>query len=67
MNLVKVVMSQHFLLSAKARSLTVYADEASGWDRLDAHYEMRQINQSVSYSANGVCTNQSESYFSPLR
>ena len=45
----------------------VHADEASGWDRLHAHYEMRRINHSVSYSMDGACTNQAESYFSRLR
>ena len=45
----------------------VHADEASGWDRLHAHYEMKRINHSVSYSMDGACTNQAESYFSRLR
>ncbi len=45
----------------------VHADEASGWDRLHAHYEMRRINHSISYSKDGACTNQAESYFSRLR
>jgi transposase-like protein len=45
----------------------VHADEAPGWDRLHAHYEMYRINHSVSYSLNGACTNQAESFFSRLR
>jgi transposase-like protein len=45
----------------------VHADEASGWDRLHAHYEMRRINHSLSYSKDGACTNQAESFFSRLR
>jgi transposase-like protein len=46
---------------------TVHADEAPGWDRLHAHFEMRRINHSVAYSLDGACTNQAESYFSRLR
>jgi transposase-like protein len=45
----------------------VHADEAAGWDRLHAHYEMHRINHSVAYSLDGACTNQAESYFSRLR
>jgi hypothetical protein len=46
---------------------TVHADEAGGWDRLHAYYEMRRINHSVAYSLDGACTNWAESYFSRLR
>ncbi|MHB1304633.1 MAG: IS1595 family transposase [Acidiphilium sp.] len=46
---------------------TVHADEASGWDRLHAHFDMKRINHSVAYSLDGACTNQAESYFSRLR
>jgi len=47
---------------------TIHADEASGWDSLYAHYDMRRVNHSVEYkSADGACTNQAESYFSRLR
>jgi transposase-like protein len=45
----------------------VHADEAGGWDRLHAHYEMRRINHSVAFSLDGACTNQAESFFSRLR
>jgi transposase-like protein len=53
---------RHVLLGS-----TVHADEAGGWDGLHAHYEMRRINHSVSYSMDGACTNQAESFFSRLR
>jgi len=46
---------------------TVHADEAAGWDKLHAFYEMKRINHSVAYSLDGACTNQAESYFSRLR
>ena len=45
----------------------VHADEAAGWDRLHAFYEMRRINHSESYSRDGACTNQAESFFSRMR
>lgn len=45
----------------------VHADEAGSWDRLHAFYEMRRINHSVAFSADGACTNWAESYFSRLR
>lgn len=45
----------------------IHADEAGGWDRLHAHYEMKRINHSVAFSKDGACTNQAESYFSRLR
>lgn len=46
---------------------TVYADEASVWDELHARFDAKRINHSVSFSDNGACTNQAESYFSRLR
>ena len=45
----------------------VHADEAAGWDRLHAHYEMHRINHSVAYSLDGACANQAESFFSRIR
>ena len=45
----------------------VHADEAGGWDRLHAYYDVMRINHSVAFSKDGACTNQAESYFSRLR
>jgi len=45
----------------------VHADEAGGWDKLHAYYDVKRINHSVAFSLNGACTNQAESYFSRLR
>ena len=46
----------------------IHADEASGWDRLIAAYDMRRVNHSVEFmSKDGACTNQAESFFSRLR
>jgi transposase-like protein len=46
---------------------TVYADEASSWDVLHAHYDAKRINHSELYADNGTSTNQAESFFSRLR
>jgi transposase-like protein len=46
---------------------TVHADEASSWEALHAHYDVRRINHSQAYSVDGVSTNQAESFFSRLR
>lgn len=46
----------------------VHADEASGWDRLLASYDMRRVNHSREFkSEDGACTNEAESFFSRLR
>ncbi len=50
-----------------ATCATIHADEAPGWDALHARYLTKRINHSQSYSGNGACTNQAESYFSRLR
>lgn len=46
---------------------TVYADEGQSWDALHGRFAMKRINHSVSFSDEGACTNQAESYFSRLR
>jgi transposase-like protein len=56
-----------FIRQHVAPGSIVHADEAPGWDRLHAYYEMHRINHSVSYSKDGACTNWTESYFSRMR
>lgn len=56
-----------FIRSRVQPGTTVHADEAGGWDRLHAYYEMRRVNHSISYSQDGACTNWAESYFARLR
>ena len=46
---------------------TIYADEATSWDNLQADYATRRINHSEAYSHDGANTNQAESFFSRLR
>lgn len=46
---------------------TLHSDESNAWDRLHASYEMKRVNHSVTYSNDGVDTNQAESFFSRLR
>jgi hypothetical protein len=45
----------------------IHADEATSWDNLGAHCNMRRINHSVCYSDGEACTNGAESFFSRLR
>ena len=45
----------------------VYADEATHWDEMHAHYDTKRINHSLAYSDGEGCTNQVESFFSRLR
>jgi transposase-like protein len=49
------------------RGATVFADEASHWDKLAAHFPIKRINHKEAYSKDGACTNQAESFFSRLR
>ena len=46
---------------------TVYADEASHWDALEARFLTKRINHSEAYSTPEACTNMAESFFSRLR
>lgn len=45
----------------------IYADEATCWDRLHAHFDARRINHSIAFKDEDACTNQAESFFSRLR
>jgi hypothetical protein len=54
-------MSQHFLLSTKARTLSLAKVT------LHARYETRRINHSIAFRDEDACTNQAESFFSRLR
>lgn len=56
-----------FIRQNVAPGTVVHADESPGWDRLHANFEMHRINHRVSYSQNGACTNQAESFFSRMR
>jgi hypothetical protein len=56
-----------FAMDRLDRSARLNADEAAHWDALEMIFPVGRINHSEAYSANGVCTNQVESYFSRLR
>jgi hypothetical protein len=56
-----------FVRHAVQLGSTVYADEASSWDALHAHYDARRINHSIAFHDEGVSTNWAESFFSRLR
>lgn len=55
------------IMKRVAPGTIIHADEATSWDGLQNHYEMRRINHSVCYSDGMACTNGAESYFSRLR
>jgi hypothetical protein len=55
------------IMQRVAPGSVIHADEATSWDALQDHYEMRRINHSVCYSDGVACTNQAESFFSRLR
>ncbi len=55
------------VMARVAPGTVIHADEATSWDGLQAHYEMRRINHSVCYSDGMACTNGAESFFSRLR
>jgi len=45
----------------------VNADEAPSWNDLHSRFEMRRIDHSKAYSAEGACTNNAEEFFSRMR
>lgn len=55
------------ILSKVEPGTVLYADEASGWDALNAYYDMKRINHRIAYRDKGADTNQAESFFSRLR
>jgi transposase-like protein len=56
-----------FIKARVAKGTVLNADEASSWDPLHTHFEMKRINHAEAYSADGACTNWAEEYFSRLR
>ena len=53
---------------AKVKPGTVIqADYGTQWERLHLFYPMKRVNHSVTYSADGACTNWAESFFSRVR
>jgi transposase-like protein len=59
--------SHRAIASHVAPGSTVYADEASHWDALNAKFLTKRINHSESYSTPDGCTNMAESWFSRIR
>jgi hypothetical protein len=59
--------AQAWIKARIAKGTVVNADEASSWDNLSAHFEMKRINHQEAYSEDGACTNWAEEYFSRLR
>jgi hypothetical protein len=49
------------------QSTVVNAGEATSWNDLSVHFEMKRVNHEEAYSLDGACTNWAEEYFSRLR
>ena len=56
-----------FITSHVAKGTLVHADDAAGWNELNAHFEMKRINHEEAYSQDGACTNWAEEFFSRMR
>lgn len=56
-----------FIKARVDRASTVHADESAAWNSLHARFAMKRINHQEAYSADGACTNQTESFFARLR
>ncbi len=59
--------SMSFIRDRVAKGTVIQADDASGWNELQARYEMHRINHQEAYSLDGACSNLAESFFSRLR
>ncbi len=56
-----------FIRARVAKGTVVNADEATSWDGLHGHFEMKRINHEQAYSMDGACTNWAEEFFSRPR
>jgi len=56
-----------FIRARVAKGTVVNADEATSWDGLHGHFEMKRINHEQAYSMDGACTNWAEEFFSRIR
>ena len=57
--------AQKWIKSRIAKGTIVNADEASSWDGLHGHFEMKRINHEEAYSLDGACTNMGRGIFQP--
>lgn len=55
------------LVKRIAEGSTLVSDQARAWESLKALYKMLQVNHTFSFTANGACTNNAESFFSMMR
>ncbi len=56
-----------FIRRRVAKGTTINVDEAGSWEGLSDRFEVRTINHQEAYSADGVCTNWAEEFFSRMR
>lgn len=59
--------SQRYIRQKVATGTVLHADEAGGWNVLEAHYVVHTINHDQAYSFEGASTNGVESFFSRIR
>lgn len=55
------------ILNQVSEHSVIVADGARAWDSLQSVFDMLRIHHNKSFSANGACTNNAESYFSQFR
>lgn len=55
------------IVNSVAETSTIQADGAHAWDCLERLYYTLRINHKYSFSSNGACTNNAESFFSQFR
>ena len=56
-----------FIARRVRKGTVVHADEAPSWNDLHGRFEMKRINHTQAYSADGACTNRAEEFFSRMR
>lgn len=56
-----------FIRSKVKSGTVIQADYGNQWEKLHLFYPMKRVNHSVTYSADGACTNWAESFFSRMR
>jgi hypothetical protein len=56
-----------FIASRVAKGTKIVADEAAGWNDLQARYAMQRIDHQAAYSDQGVYSNGADEFFSRMR
>ena len=59
--------STAFIKTRVGGATTVHADKAADWNALHARFATKRIGHQGTYSLEGACTNEAESFFSRIR